>query len=105
MAAIRDGKCDRKRKTNLRTDRKIVQTALKGRKTFCRNLSTALAVQGNISHVRRTVNDMVLESGLKAYWPRKKSPLTQPMITARLAWLRTTYNGLLNSGRWYKLYI
>ena len=40
LAANRVGKCGRKRKTSPRTDRKIVQMALKGIRTSCRNFST-----------------------------------------------------------------
>ena len=98
MVANRVGKCGRKRKTSPRTDRKIVQMALKGRRTSCRNFSTALAVQG-IGLDRRTVKDRLLESGLKAYHPRKKPLLTQPMIKDVLPGLRTMFNGLLSSGR------
>ena len=87
LAAKRVAKCGRKRKTTPRTDRKIVKMALKDRRTSCRNLSTELAVQG-ISLSRRRVNGRLLESGLKAYRPRKKPRLTQPMIKARLAWAK-----------------
>ena len=98
MAANRVGKCGRKRKTSRRTDGKIVQMALKGRKTSCRNFSTVLAVQG-IDLDRRTAKDRLLESGLKAYHPRKKPLLTRPMIKDVLPGLRTMFNGLLSSGR------
>ena len=85
MAAKRVGKCGRKRKTTPRTDRKIVRMALSNRRTSCKNLSIALAAQG-VSLATRTVNKRLLESGLKAYRPRKKPRLTHPMINARLAW-------------------
>lgn len=87
LAAKRDGKCGRKRKTTPRTDRKIVQMALRDRRASCRKLTTELAMQG-VSLARRTVNDRLLESGLKAYRPRKKPRLTKPMIEARLAWAK-----------------
>ena len=98
MVANRVGKCGRKRKTSPRTDRKIVQMALKGIRTSCRNFSTALAVQG-IGLARRTVKDRLLETALKAYHPRKKPLLTRPMIKDVLPGLRTMFNGLLSSGR------
>ena len=79
------GKCGRKRKTDPRTDRKIVQMAFKGRKTSCTNFSIAIAEQG-VSLARSTVKDRLLESCLKAYHLRKKPLLTRPMIKARLAW-------------------
>lgn len=81
------GKCGRKRKTTPRTDRKIVQMALNNRRMSCRNISTELAVQG-VSLARRTVNERLLERGLKAYRPRKKPRLTVPMKKARLAWAK-----------------
>ena len=42
LAANRVGKCGRKRKKSPRTDRKIVQMALQGIRTSCRNFFTAL---------------------------------------------------------------
>ena len=61
--------------------------ALKGIRTSRRNFSAALTAQ-DIGLARRTVKDRLLESGFKAYHPRKKSFLTQPMIMARLAWAK-----------------
>ena len=98
MVANRVGKCGRKRKTSPRTDRKIVQMALKGIRTSCRNFSTALAVQG-IGLARRTVKDRLLESGMKAYHPRNKPLLNQPLMEDVLSGLRTMFNGLLSNGR------
>lgn len=100
LASKRVGKCGRKRKTTPRTDRQIVNMALKDRRTSCRNISAQLAVQG-ISLSRRRVNARLLESGLKAYRPRKKPRLTQQMITARLAWANNHVNW--TSEQWEKV--
>jgi len=85
--AKRIGKCGRKRKTTPRTDRLLVQMALKNRRASCRKLSMELAAK-NINVAPRTVNDRLLESGLKAYRPRKKPRLTMRMKLARLEWAR-----------------
>lgn len=100
LASKRVAKCGRKRKTTPRTDRQIVKMALKDRRRTCRNLSTELAVEG-ISLSRRRVNARLLESGLKAYRPRKKPRLTQPMIKARLAWAKDHVNW--TSEQWEKV--
>jgi transposase len=87
IASKRIGRCGRKRKTSPRTDRFIVQKALKNRRMSCRRISIGLAASG-VAIARRTINDRLLERGLKAYRPRKKPRLTKAMIKARLDWAR-----------------
>ncbi|KAB7502399.1 hypothetical protein Anas_13557, partial [Armadillidium nasatum] len=70
-------KCGHERKASQRTDRFLLQLALKNR-TSCRRLLIELAVQG-ASLARRSVNDRLLENELKAYHLRKKPRLTETM--------------------------
>ena len=83
----RTGKCGKKRKTTPRSDRKIKNIALKDRRTTCKRTSSNLAEEG-IIRSRRTVNRRLLECGLKAYHPRKKTRLTPKMVNARLDWAK-----------------
>ena len=61
--------------------------ALKDRRTTCKRISSNLAEEGIIIS-RRTVNRRLLECGLKAYRPRKKTRLTPKMVNARLEWAK-----------------
>ena len=85
IGVLRKGKCGRKRKTTPRLDRKIKAMALKDRRASCKKLSMELAKQGDILS-RRTINNRLLEQGLKAYRPRKKPRLTEKMKHARYQW-------------------
>ena len=73
---VKIGKCGKKRKTTARLDRKIKNMALKDRRTTYKRISSNLAEEGIIIG-RRTVNRRLLECGLKAYRPRKKTRLTR----------------------------
>jgi len=70
-----------------RLDRKIVQMALKDRRASCSKIERALRTEG-IKISRRTINNRLLESGLKAYRPRKKPRLTDKMMKDRYAWAK-----------------
>lgn len=83
--ASRKGNCGRKRKTSPRLDRKIKAMALKNRRATCKTLSMDLAKQGDIVS-RRTINNRLLEVGLKSYRPRQKPRLTEKMKQARYQW-------------------
>lgn len=75
-------KCSRHKKTTPRMDRKIIKMSVSNRRASCRMISNDLAAKG-ITIARRTVNMRLLEAGLKAYRPRKKSRLTDKMKQAR----------------------
>lgn len=83
----RKGNCGRKRKTSPRVDRKIVKLALGNRRLSCRKIATLLAEEETNLHPR-TVNNRLLEAGLRAYRPRKKPRLTQAMIRSRYEWAK-----------------
>ena len=61
--------------------------ALKDRRITCKRISSNLAEEGIIIS-RRTVNRRLLECGLKAYRPRKKTRPTPKMVNARLDWAK-----------------
>ena len=81
----RIGSCGRKRITTPRLDRKIKVMALNDRRASCTKLSMELAKQGIVLN-RKTINNRLLEQGLRAYRPRKKPRLTQKMKDARYQW-------------------
>ena len=59
--------------------------ALKDRRASCKKLSLELANQDIIVD-KKTINNRLLEQGLKAYRPRTKPRLTQKMKQARYQW-------------------
>ena len=85
LEAKRVKKCERKRQTTPRLDRKIVKMCLSDRRSSCKKISSGLAAQGLVVH-RRTVIGKYCEVGLKAYRPRKKLRLTKKMKASLLAW-------------------
>ena len=87
VGSQRQGNCGRKKKTTPRTDRKIQNMALKDRRATCSKISSMLGEEG-ISVSRKTVNNRLLEFGLKAYRPRKKPRLTENMKKARYDWAK-----------------
>ena len=68
----------------IRLDRKIKAMELKNRRASCKKLSMELANQDIIVD-RKTINNRLLEQGLKAYRPRKKPRLTQKIKQARVS--------------------
>jgi len=82
MDSSRMGKCERKRETTTRLDGKIKAVALQNKRASCKNLSMELAHEG-IMVDRRTINNRLLEQGLKSYMRRKKLPLTQKVKHTR----------------------
>lgn len=101
LGSHRNGKCGRKRKTSPRIDRMIIKMALKDRRASCRKLSSLMANEG-IHLNRKTVNNRLLEAGLKAYRPRKKPRLTKAMVEARLKWAKD--HAKWTSDDWRKVY-
>ncbi|XP_065684059.1 transposable element Tcb1 transposase isoform X1 [Hydra vulgaris] len=87
VGSQRQGNCGRKKITTPRTDRKIQNMALKDRRATCSKISSMLGEEG-ISVSRKTVNNRLLEFGLKAYRPRKKPRLTENMKKARYDWAK-----------------
>lgn len=87
LDSSRIGKCGRKKKTTPRIDRKIKLMALNDRRTSCKRIAMNLAEDG-IQVSPRTVNNRLLDAGLKAYRPRKKPLLTKKMLVARLQWAK-----------------
>ena len=59
--------------------------ALKDRRAFCKKLFMRLANQDIIVD-RKTINNRLLEQGLKTAMPRKKTGLTQKIKRARYQW-------------------
>lgn len=87
LVTKRKGNCGRKRKTSPRVDRKMVKLALGNRRLSCRKIATLLADE-EINLHPRTVNNRLLEAGLRAYRPRKKPRLTKTMIQSRYEWAK-----------------
>lgn len=87
----RPGRCGRKRKTTPRLDRRIKAMAEKDPRASCRKLATELGKEG-VQLDRKTVNNRLLEVGLKAYRPRKKPRLTEKMKATRYAWAKAHKN-------------
>ena len=85
LGSSRKGNCGRKKKTTPRFDRKIKAIALKDRRASCKKLSIDLAKQGYVVS-RSTINNRLIEQGLKAYRPRRKPRLTEKMKPARYLW-------------------
>lgn len=83
----RNGKCGRRKKTSPRLDRRIKAMALTNRRASCKKISIALANEG-ICISRKTINNRLLDQGLKAYRPRKKPRLTKKMIESRYKWAK-----------------
>ena len=81
----RIGSCGRKRITTPKLDRKIKVKALNDRRASCTKLSMELAKQGIVLN-RKTINNRLLEQGIRACRPRKKPRLTQKMKDARYQW-------------------
>ncbi|KAL7641205.1 UNVERIFIED_CONTAM: hypothetical protein RMT77_008343 [Armadillidium vulgare] len=85
LDSTRTGRCGRKRKTTPRTDRKIKKLALHDKRKFCNSIASEMQAD-NIGVSRITVNRRLLESGLRAYRPRKKTRPKNDMIKARRDW-------------------
>lgn len=100
LDSSRTGKCGRKKKTTPRTDRKIKQLALRDKRKSCKSIASELR-SDNIDVSRVTVNRRLLESGLRAYRPRKKPRLTNAMIKAREDWADAHVNW--TSDQWEKV--
>src|ERR1700755_57851 len=100
LDSTRTGRCGRKRKTTPRTHRKIKQLALKDKRKSCNSIASELQAD-NISVSLITVNRRLLESGLRAYRPRKKPRLTNAMIKARRDWADAHANW--TSDQWEKV--
>jgi transposase len=83
----RIGRCGRKKSTTPRIDRRIKKLSLDNRKASCKKISMFLHEEGLLVH-RRTVNNRLLEFGLKAYRPRKKPLLKKSMVLARKKWAK-----------------
>ena len=80
----RTGKCGRKENNTL-VNRKIKAIALKNRRDSGKKFFMELANQDIIVD-RKTINNQLLEQGLKAHRPWKKPRLTQKMKQARHQW-------------------
>ena len=85
LGSSRKENCGRKKKTTPRLDRKVKAITLKDRRASCKKLSIDLAKQGYVES-RRTINNCLLEQGLKSYRPRRKPRLTEKMKQARYQW-------------------
>lgn len=87
LGSNRAGNCGRKRKTTPRADRKIVKLALRNRRLSCRKIAALVGEEGINLHPR-SVNNRLLEAGLRAYRPRKKPRLTTAMMQSRCEWAK-----------------
>lgn len=75
------------RTTTPRLDRRIVHMALDDRRASCNKISRELSAEG-INVNRKTINNRLLEAGLRAYRPRKKPRLTKKMMNDRYNWAK-----------------
>ena len=92
--------CGRKRIPTTRLDRKIKVMALNDRRASCTKLFMELAKQDIVLN-RKTINNRLLEQGLRAYKSRKKPRLTQKMKDARYQWAMEYQSW--TSGDWAKV--
>lgn len=71
----------------LRTDRKIVQTAIKYRRQPTRKIQTLLEADG-IKICSRTIRRRLAEKGYKTYRAVEKPKLTGTMMQKRFKWAK-----------------
>lgn len=79
--------CHRPRKTTVREDRKIINTALQNRQASTRELQHLLQ-SFNINISERTLRSRLYAAGLKCRRPAKKPRLTETMKKKRLQWAK-----------------
>lgn len=91
ISVHRKGNCGSKRKTDERTDRIIVKTAMQHCNKPIKTIKNILS-EVNINLSTRTIRRRLSEQGIKTYKAAKKPKLNKIQMKKRLAWARKHEN-------------